>query len=51
MKTHIIYTGMAEETEVDGALRSSLTIGRGLGDVSRASTGVCLSPVNLIVTK
>jgi hypothetical protein len=42
---------MAEETEVDGALRNSLTIGRGLGDVSRASTGVCISPLNLIVTK
>ncbi len=29
MKSHIIYTGVADETEVDGALRNSLTIGRG----------------------
>ena len=47
---HVIYARVAEKTEVDGALRNSLTIGRELGDVSRASTGVCISPVNLIVT-
>ena len=28
---HVIYAPVAEKTEVDGALRNSLTIGRGLG--------------------
>jgi hypothetical protein len=33
MKSHIIYTGVADEIEVDGELRNALTIGWGLGDV------------------
>ncbi|MDQ4066024.1 MAG: hypothetical protein M3114_00370 [Thermoproteota archaeon] len=50
MKSHIIYTGVADETEVDGALRNSLTIGRGLGMYEELASE-CVSPVNLNSTK
>jgi hypothetical protein len=50
MKSHIIYTGVADETEVDGALRNSLLLAGDWG-IYEELASECVSPVNLSVSK